>query len=62
MIRLILREGFGCEAKEIYEYSQAPQREGMFVWFFLGREVVVVVFVKDVSKMLEKKLVQHDVA
>jgi len=58
---LILWEGFGCEAKKIDEYPQAPQGEGRFVCFFLGREVIVVIFVEDVSEMVEKELVQDDI-
>jgi hypothetical protein len=61
MIGLIFWEGFGCKAKKIDEYSQAPQGEGRFVCFFLGREVIVVIFVEDVSEMVEKELVQDDI-
>ena len=61
MIGLIFWEGFGCKAKKIDEYSQAPQGEGVFVCFFLGRKVIVVIFVKGVSKMVEKELVQDHI-
>lgn len=62
MVRLILGKWFSIEAKKESQHAQTPQRDGVLITTFLRWEVEIIILMEDMLEMLEKQLIEDNIA